>query len=367
MNDDEVNSISEPPYNHRNAYMLFYMRDGDSLEAAVAQATATSPEAPSKSSIGKKRAREDDDVEEDTGEPVRQAFSSSSGAGPSNPVAGKKVNGMLPKQDRPPQLSYLAKPSLARPPHNRLPASEDEKEEVESPHSHKKSKLNVGVTFNGEGHGAEGKKKKKKKKTPQGNIIKLSSFNLSGKEPSLDLPNVSSDPDHEEGELDTSDPANTATILSTPPLPPSTPPTASPAPARKRKLVDYSSEGDHEPTDGEDATGDRRSKKFKATSPSSSVSSLPEQREEEEEEEEDAMRSDRARDNTRFAQPSLSPQQKQQWNTAYKPKKQKYMSLHKQERKRQSLGNPFGLAGHPAGGSGSARIGGSTRRRPGAI
>ena len=360
MNDDEVNSISEPPYNHRNAYMLFYMRDSDSLEAAVAQATATSPAAPfkSSSSIGKKRAREDDDDEEDTGKPVRQDFLSSSGAGPSNP-AGKKVSGMLPKQDRPPQLSHLAKPSLARPPHNRLPASDDEREELESPHFHKKAKLDVGVTFNGEGHRAEGKKKKKKKKLPQGNIIKLSSVNLSGKQPSLDLPNVSSDPDpdHEEGELDSSDPANTATILSTPPLPPSTPPTTDrPSPMKKRKLVDYSSEGENEPTDGDDATGDYHSKKHPAASPASSVSSLS-----------DAMPPHRA-PNPVFAPPStsLSPQQRQQWNTAYRPKKQKYTSEHKQARKRRSPGNPYGLAGHPSGGSASS-IGGSFRKRPGGI
>ena len=353
MNDDEVNSILEPPYNHRNAYMLFYMRDSESLEAAVAQATATSPAAPfrSSSSIGKKRAREDEDDEEDTGKPVRQDFLSSSGAGPSNP-AGKKVSGMLPKQDRPPQLSHLAKPSLARPPHNRLPASDDEREELGSPHFHKKAKLDMGVTFNGEGHRAEGKKKKKKK-MPQGNVIKLSSVNLSGKQPSLDLPNVSSDPDHEEGELDGSDPANTATILSTPPLPPSTPPTGDkPSPAKKRKLVDYSSEGESGPTDGDDATGDCHSKKHQAASPASSVSSLP----------------DATPPRPVFAPPSssLSPQQRQQWNTAYRPKKQKYTSEHKQARKRRSLGNPYGLAGHPSGGSASS-IGGSFRKRAGGI
>ena len=343
--------------------MLFYMRDSDSLEAAVAQATAASPEAPSKSSssIGKKRAREDDDIEEDTGRPVCQAFLSSSGAGPSNPAAGKKVSGMLPKQDRPPEFSHLAKPSLSRPPHNRLPASEDEKEEVESPQFHKKAKLNVGVAFNGVGHRAEGKKKKKKR-TPQGNIIKLSSFNLSGKQPSLDLPNVSSDPDHEEEELGTSDPANTATILSTPPLPPSTPPTADkPSPAKKRKLVDYSSEGENGPTDGEDAPGDHRSRRPQAASPASPVSSAPEQRETASSA--DAMLPDLV-PGSMFG-PSLSPQQRQQWNTAYRPKKQKYASEHKREQKRKSLGNPYALAGHPSGGS--ASIGGSIRRRPGGI
>jgi hypothetical protein len=351
MNDDEVNSILEPPYDHRNAYMLFYMRDNDSLETAVAQATAASSEGPPKSfsSIGKKRAREDGDIEEDIGKPVRQALFSSSGAGPSNPGVGTKVNGMLPKQDHQPQPFHSAKPSIVRPPQSQSPDSEDDKGRVESPHFHKKAKLNVGVTFNKEGDGAEGKKKKKKK--PRGNSFKSSSFSLSDKQPSLDLPGVSSD--HEE-ELGTADLANKAVILSGPPLSPSTSPSAAgPSPPKKRKLVDYSSEGENGPTDSDDGDSDRR---MKVSSPASSVSP-PLEREHEE-----AISSERLPGSV-FAPSSSSTQQ--QWDDLHKPKKQKYMSLSKREQKRKKGLNPYGMAGHQAGGS--ASIGGNTRRRPGGI
>ena len=332
MNDDEVNSISEPPYGHRNAYMLFYMRNSDPLETAVAQATGASPERPSKSlpSIGKKRAREDD--EEDIGKPVHHAFLSSNDAGPSN---GRKVSGMLPKQERPPQLLHIAKPSLARPPHNRLPDSEDEREEEEPPYFQKEAKLDTGVTFNGVGGRVEGKKKKKKL---QGNINKLSSLSLSGEVPSLDLPNVSSD--HEEEELEISDLANKAFIHSSPPLPPNTSPLAAmSSPSKKRKLVDYSSGGENGATDNDDADGDRGSKKSKASSTASSASPLPERRGRE-----DAIMSDRV---PVFSLGSLAtPQQRQQWNASYKPKKQRYSSQRKQEERKRKVSNPFARVGH---------------------
>lgn len=359
MNDDEVNCIVEPPYNHRNAYMLFYMRDSDSLETAVAQATAPSPEGPSASlsSIGKRRARENDDVEEDIGEPVRQALLSSNGAGPSNPVMEKKVGGMLPKQDRPPQLSHLAKPSFSRPPHNQLPPFEDEREEVESLHLRKKAKPDVGDTSNREGERPEGKKKKKKKKRPQGNIVELSPMSLSDNRHSSDPSNVPSD--HEEV-LETSDLANKAFILSTPPpLPPSTSSAAAtPSPSKKRKLVEYSSGGENGSMESDDADGDRRSKKSKASSPASSASTSPGQRDRE-----DTLWSG-PMPNSMFAQPSssLSPQQQRQWNVFHKPKKQKYLSQHKREQRRKSAGNPFGFAGHPAGGS--PGIGRNLHKRP---
>jgi len=367
MNDDEVNTILKPPYNHRNAYMLFYMRDSDSLDTAVAQATTTTPETPSKSlsSIGKKRAREEDDVEEDIGQPVHQVLSSSNGAGPSNPAGGKKVSGMLPRQDRPPPVLHLAKPPLARPPHNRLPDSEDEGEEVESPRF-RKAKLNLGVTPNREKDRAEGKKKKKKK-LPQGNIAKLSTLGPPGKQPSFGLPNLSSD--HEDGELELSDLANEAVILSTPPLPPST----SPAPSKKRKLVDYSSGGDSGPTDSDGADGERRSKKSRASSssPASSVASVLEldQRGRERGREREGGGGGAASaglvPDPVFAQaqaPLSTPRQRQQWNESYnKPRRPQYTSQHRQERRRKSFGNPFGLAGHQAGGSASIR------RRPGGI
>ena len=360
MNDDEVNGISEPPYDHRNAYMLFYMRDSDSLETAVAQATATLPEGPSKSfsSIGKKRAREDDDIEEDIGKPVRQALFSIGGAGPSNPIVGKKVSGMLPKQDRQAQLSCLAKPSLARPPHNQLPDSEDS--EVESPHQ-KKARLNLGVTFDREKDRVEGKKKKKKK-LPQGNIVKLSSLSLSGKRPSLDLTNVSSD--HEEEEPEASDLANKAVIFSTPPLPPSTssPTAAIPPPSKKRKLVEYSSGGENGATDSNDADGDHRSKRSKASSSASSCASSSSI----EREREDGISSDRV-PNSMFAPSSSStqqsPQLQLQQNVRHK-KPRMYWSRHKQDR-RKSFSNPFAMAGHQAGGF--ASIGAHVRRRPGGI
>ena len=338
MNDDEVDSIVEPPYGHRNAYMLFYMRESDSLETAVAQAISTSPEGPSKSpsSIGKKRAREDDDVEEDVGKPVHHTWLSSSGAGPSNPAGGKKVSGMLPKQDRPPQPLHTAKPSLARPPHNRLPDSEDEREEEESPQLlHNRAKLDLGVTFSKAGDRAEGKKKKKK--TSPENIAKLSSLSLSGKERSLDLQNVSSDLEEEEREI--SDLANKAVIYSSPPLPPSTSPLAAkPSPSKKRKLVDYSSGGESGATDSDDADGDPDSKKSLASSITSSASSLPERRERE-----DATLSGHVPDSM-FAPRSLATPQRQRQD---RPKKQKYSSQRKQEeRKRKGYGNPFGHAGY---------------------
>ncbi len=337
MNDDEVDGILEPPYGHRNAYMLFYMRDSDSLETAVAQAIGTSPEGPSKSSssIGKKRAREDDDVEEDVGKPVHHAWLSSNGAGPSNPAGGRKVSGMLPKQDRPPQPLHIAKPSLARPPHNRLPDSEDEREEEESPQLHNRAKLDLGVTFNKEGDRVEGKKKKKKK--TQENVAKLSSLSLSGKERSLDLRNVSSD--LEEEDLEISDLANKAVIHSSPPLPPSTSPLAAmPSPSKKRKLVDYSSGGETGATDNDDADGDPGSKKSWASSATSSVSSLPERREHE-----GVTLSDRVPDSM-FAPRSLATPQRQQWG---RPKKQKYSSQRKQEeRRRKGVVNPFARVGY---------------------
>lgn len=334
MNDDEVNSISEPPYGHRNAYMLFYMRNSDPLETAVAQATGASPERPSKSlpSIGKKRAREDDD-EEDIGKPVHPAFLSSNDAGPSN---GRKVSGMLPKQERPPPLFHIAKQSLARPPHNRLPDSEDEREEEELPYFQKEDKLDKGVTFNRVGGRVEGKKKKL-----QGNINKLSSLSLSGEVPSLDLPNVSSD--HEEEELEISDLANKAVIHSSPPLPPNTSPLAAmSSPSKKRKLVDYSSGGENGATDNDDADGDRSSKKSKASSTASSASPLPERRGRE-----DAIMSDRVPGSMFTLGSSATPQQRQQWNPSYKPKKQRYSSQRKQEeRKRKGHSNPFANLGH---------------------
>ena len=359
MNDDEVNGIVQPPYDHRNAYMLFYMQDSNSLEAAVAQATAPSPEGPftSSSSVGKKRAREDDDVEEDIGEPVRQPLLSSHGAGPSNPATGRKVGGMLPKQDRPPQLSHLAKPSLSRPPHNQLPPSEDEEGEVESPHPQKKAKPDAGDTPNREGERAEDKKKKKKKKKkrPQENIVELSSMSPSGDPPSLELSNVPSD--REEEVLESSDLANKAFILSTPPLPPSTSPAAAtPSLLKKRKLVDYSSGGESRSMESDDADGDRRSKKSRASSPASSVSSPLGQRERE-----DTLWSGHM-PNSMFTQSSLSPQQQQQWNPSYRPKKQKYSSQHKREQRRKSFGNPYESVGYQAGGSPS--IGRKFHKRP---
>lgn len=330
MNDDEVNSISEPPYCHRNAYMLFYMRESDALETAVAQATGTSPEGPSKSSssIGKKRAREDDGIEEDVGKPVHHAWASSNGAGPSNTAGGRKVSGMLPKQDRPPQLLHIAKPSLARPPHNRLPDSEDEREEEELPQVHKRAKLDMGVTFNRGGDRAEGKKKKKK---TQENIVKLSSLSLSGKEPPLDLRNVSSD--QEEEELGVSDLANKAVIHSSPPLPPSTSPTA--------MLVDYSSGGETGATDNDndDADGDPSSQKSGASSIAPSASSSPERRERE-----DTTLSDRVSDSMFEMRSLATPQQPQRWE---RPKKQKYSSQRKQEeRKKKRFDNPFARVGY---------------------
>lgn len=350
-----MDSILEPPYSHRNAYMLFYMRDSGSLETAVAQATATSPEGPSRSlsSIGKKRAREDDNIEEDMGRPVRHALSSN-GAGPSSIAVSRKVGGMLPKQDRPPQVLHTTKPSLARPPHNRLPDSEDEKEEAKSPHFHKKAKLDVGVAFNSERDRAKGKKKQKKL---QGDIVKLSSLSLSGEQPSLDLPNVSSD--HEEEELETFDLANKAVIYSSPPLPPGTSsPAAMPSPSKKRKLVDYSSGGDDGPTDSDDAGDNCDATTSKpASSPASSASAsasgfasspLPGP---ERQGREDAtiMLSERVPENSMFPQPSLAtPQQRQQWNGSYKPKKpKKYSSQRKQEdRRRKGFGNPYAYVGY---------------------
>lgn len=48
MNDDEISEARNgPPYDHKNAYMLFYMREPSSLDDVVAQATA--PAAPSNS------------------------------------------------------------------------------------------------------------------------------------------------------------------------------------------------------------------------------------------------------------------------------------------------------------------------------
>lgn len=338
MNDDEVDSILEPPYAHRNAYMLFYMRDNDSLETAVAQAISTSPEGPSKtsSSIGKKRAREDDDVEEDVGKPVHHAWSSSNGAGPSNPAGGRKVSGMLPKQDRPPQPFHTAKPSLARPPHNRLPDSEDEREEEESPQLHNRTKLDFGITFSRSGDKVEGKKKKKK--GTQENIAKLSSLSLSGKERSLDLRNISSDLDEEE--LGVSDLANQAVIHSSPPLPPSTSPLAAkPSPSKKRKLVDYSSGGESGATDDDDdADGDPGSKKSLASSTTSSASSLPGRRGHK-----DATLLDRVPDSMFAPRPLVTPQRQR----GDRPKKQKYSSQRKQEeRRRKGFGNPFATVGH---------------------
>jgi len=338
MNDDEVNCISEPPYGHRNAYMLFYMRDSDSLETAVAQATTTSPEGPFKSlsSIGKKRAREDDDIEEDLGKPVHHAFLSSNGAGPSNTAGGRKVSGMLPKQDRPPQLLHTAKQSFARPPHNRLPDSEDEREEEDPPRFRKEAKLDMGATFNRVGDRAEGKKKKQ----PQENVVKLSSLSLSGKQPSLDLPDVSSDP--EEEELDISDLANKAVIHSSPPLPPSTSPFAAmSSPSKKRKLVDYSSGEENGATDNDDADGDRSSKKSRGSSTASSVSPFPERRGRE-----DATMSDRMPDSMFTLGSSATPQQRHQWNPSHKPRKQRYSSQRKQEERKRKAFNPFGHVGH---------------------
>ena len=327
MNDDEVDSISEPPYCHRNAYMLFYMRESDSLETAVAQATGTSPEGSSKppSLIGKKRAREDDDAEEDVGKPVHHAWASSNGAGPSNTAGGRKVSGMLPKQDRPPQQPHIAKPSVARPPHNRLPDSEDEREEEEPPQVHKRAKLDVGVSFNRGGDRAEGKKKKK----TQENIVKLSPLSPSGKEPPLDLRNVSSD--HEEEELEVSHLANKAVIHSSPPLPPSTSPSA--------MLVDYSSGGETGATvndDDDDADDEPGSTKSGASSRAPSVSSLPER--------EDTTLSDRVPHSMFERRSFTTPQQPQRWD---RPKKQKYSSQRKQEeRKKKGFNNPFARVGH---------------------
>jgi hypothetical protein len=272
----------------------------------------------------------DDDIEEDVGKPVHHALSSN-GAGPSNTAGGRKVCGMLPKQDRPPQLLHTARQPLARPPHNRLPDSEDEREEGKSPHFHKEAKLDMGVTFNRVGA---------RKKKPQGNIVNFSSLSLSGKRPSLDLPNVSSD--HEEEDLEISDLANKAVIHSSPPLPPNTSPLAAmPSPSKKRKLVDYSSGGESGVTDNDDADGDRSSKKSGASSTASSASSLPERRGRE-----DATMSDRVPDSM-FAMRSLdTPQQRQQWNPSYRPKKLRYSSQRKQEERKRKGFNPFARVGY---------------------
>ncbi|PVF96341.1 cysteine proteinase [Serendipita vermifera] len=78
VNDDDVDLIKAPPLEHKNAYMLFYMRQ-HSLHDSIAQATAASKTSlDSMPRLKRKRNLIDSDDEEDIGESIPEPSNSPS-------------------------------------------------------------------------------------------------------------------------------------------------------------------------------------------------------------------------------------------------------------------------------------------------